>query len=137
MWPLCCRFRNQPSRLCPKKGSSIKKKYDEDICEAIPKVATSFQPQIIKLLKMILPMLSTSFQRQKGDIFALGDYEESAQNAVTQMDPEKLEKVPIDNLKAERIQEEIPSSLAVHQQHRLKPSRRSYRQKAIRVIQDL
>ena len=77
-------------------------KYDEDICDAILKVATSFQPQVIKLLKMIIPKLATGFQRQKGDIFAFGDYDESAQNAVTQMDPGKLEKAPIHNLNAER-----------------------------------
>lgn len=53
-------------------------KYDEDVCDAILKVATSFQPQVIKLLQMILLKLATGFQRQQGDIFAFGDYDESA-----------------------------------------------------------
>jgi hypothetical protein len=75
---------------------------DEDICKAIVKVATAFQPQVTKLLKMILPKLAAGFQKQKGDIFGFSDFDESARSSVANMDLQKMDKAPIHNLAAER-----------------------------------
>lgn len=77
-------------------------RYDQDICNSILHIATTFQPEVIKLLKMIIPKLATGFQRQKGDIFGFGDYNEFAESSVALMDQEKVEKAPIHNLNAER-----------------------------------
>ena len=50
---------------------------------------------------MILPKLATGFQNGKGDIFGFGDYEESSEMSVANMDSQKLEKAPVHNLVAE------------------------------------
>ena len=71
-------------------------------CDATAKVATSFQPQVIKLLKIILPKLAAGFHHQKGDIFSCGNCDESTKHSVSHMDTQKLEKAPIHNLAAER-----------------------------------
>ncbi|KAI8514440.1 hypothetical protein Bbelb_070310 [Branchiostoma belcheri] len=77
-------------------------KYDEEICSAVVQVATTYQAEVTKLLGMLLPKLASGFQKQKGDIFGFGEHDVTAQNSVTQMDKEKLEKAPIHNLDAER-----------------------------------
>ena len=51
---------------------------------------------------MILPRLADGFQKQKGDIFGFGDYNESSPNLLSQMDANKLEEAPVHNLAAER-----------------------------------
>ncbi|CAH1252996.1 Hypp1057 [Branchiostoma lanceolatum] len=77
-------------------------KYDNEICSAIVQVATTYQSEVTRLLRMFLPKLATGFQKQKGDIFGFGEHDAAAQYSVTQMDKEKLEKAPIHNLDAER-----------------------------------
>ena len=77
-------------------------RYDDDICQAIVYVSSSFQPQVTKLLKMILPQLAVGFQKQKGDIFGFGDCNRSSASSVANMDLEKLDQAPIHNLAAER-----------------------------------
>lgn len=77
-------------------------RYDDDICEAISSVATAFQPEVTKLLKMVLPKLADGFQKQKGDIFSFGECDQAAEYSVEHMDSEKLEKAPVHNLAAER-----------------------------------
>lgn len=51
---------------------------------------------------MILPKLAAGFQKQKGDIFGFGECDEPSEMSVVKMDSQKLEKVPIHNLAAER-----------------------------------
>ena len=77
-------------------------RYDQEICDAIVKVAASFRPQVIKLLEVILPKLAAGFQKQKGDIFSFGNCDKTAKYSVSHMNKEKLEKAPIHNLAAER-----------------------------------
>ena len=77
-------------------------KYDDDVCEAISRVVIAFQPEVLKLLRIILPKLAEGFQRQKGDIFSFGESDEVSEHALAQMDQEKLEKAPVHNLAAER-----------------------------------
>jgi hypothetical protein len=77
-------------------------KYDDDICAVVNEVAVSFRSDVVKLLQMILPKLAEGFQKQKGDIFSFGNYDQSAKHSLSHMDAEKLEQAPVHNLAAER-----------------------------------
>ena len=76
---------------------------DEEICEAIQQTINEIKPQVIKLLKMILPRLADGFKNQKGNIFGFANqYAKESQYSLSKMDQAKLEKAPIHNLSAER-----------------------------------
>eukprot|EP00058_Branchiostoma_floridae_P002606 XP_002588094.1 hypothetical protein BRAFLDRAFT_87612 [Branchiostoma floridae] len=77
-------------------------KYDDDVCSAIVQVATTYQSEVTRVLRLLLTKLAAGFQKQKGDIFGFGEYDEAAQHSVTQMDQEKLEEAPVHNLDAEQ-----------------------------------
>ena len=76
---------------------------DEEICEAIQQTINEMKPQVIKLLKVILPQLADGFKNQKGDIFGFANqYAKESQYSFSKMDQAKLEKAPMHNLSAER-----------------------------------
>jgi len=93
---------DEPAFKFVSKERFIQTRYDDDICKGILKEANAFKPQVTKLMKMILPKLADGFQKQKGDIFGFGDYDESSEHSIAHMDKQKLEKAPIHNLDAER-----------------------------------
>ncbi|KAK6171675.1 hypothetical protein SNE40_018117 [Patella caerulea] len=76
-------------------------RYDDEVCNAIETVTSQHRDEVIKVIKMILPTLATGFQKQKGDIFEFGGYEDS-DHALSKMDTQKLERAPIHNLDAKR-----------------------------------
>jgi hypothetical protein len=91
---------NEPAFSLVSSDRFRQTKYDDDIC--ISRVVTAFQPEVLKLLRIILPKLAEGFQRQKGDIFSFGEYDQSSEHALARIDPERLEKAPVHNLAAER-----------------------------------
>ena len=47
------------------------------ICRSIEAICEEYKPQVLKILKVILPVLAEAFQRQKGEIFGFGSYNEN------------------------------------------------------------
>ena len=75
-------------------------RYDDEVCNAIEDTVNLYRPHVLKSLKVLLPALAAGFQRQKGDFFYFGEYDEKNSNRLSQMDQEKLEGAPINNLGA-------------------------------------
>ena len=57
--------------------------------------------QAVKILSIVMIRFAEGFQRQRGDIFGFGDVEETSLSLST-MYQAKLERVPVNNLDAER-----------------------------------
>ena len=49
-------------------------RYALEICRSIEAVCEEYKPQVLKILKFILPALAEAFQRQKGERFGFGSY---------------------------------------------------------------
>ena len=76
-------------------------RYALEICRSIEAICEEYKPQVLKILKVILPALAEAFQTQKREIFGFGSYNENSHNLST-MDQDKLEGAPVHNLDAER-----------------------------------
>ena len=50
----------------------------ETICEDY-----EYEPQVLKILKVVLPALAEVFQKQKGEIFGFGSYHENSHSLST------------------------------------------------------
>ena len=42
--------------------------YAIEICRSIEAICEDYEPQVLKILKVILPVLAEAFQKQKGEI---------------------------------------------------------------------
>ena len=76
-------------------------RYEADVCSAIETVANELRPDLLKVLRLLLPKLADGFKNQKGSIFGFGDSTESP-HSLDKMDKQKLESAPIHNLDSER-----------------------------------
>ena len=76
-------------------------RYALEICRSIEAICEEYKPHVLKILKVILTALAEAFQRQKGEIFGFGSYNENSHSLST-MDQDKLEGAPVHNLDAER-----------------------------------
>ena len=76
-------------------------RYALEICRSIEAICEEYKPQVLKILKVILPALAEAFQRQKGEIFGFDSYNENSHSLST-MDQNKPEGAPVLNLDAER-----------------------------------
>lgn len=59
------------------------------MCEAVQE----HQPQVIQLLRLMLPALAKALQKRKGDIFGYREHDESLQHSLSKMDSEELDNV--------------------------------------------
>ena len=86
---------NKPAFSFVSKARFYQTQNDEEICEAIQQTINEMKPQVIKLLKVILPRLADGFKNQKGDIFGFANqYAKESQYTLSKMDQAKLEKTP-------------------------------------------
>ena len=69
--------------------------YAIEIC--IEATCEDYEPQVLKILKVILPVLAEAFQNQKGEIVGFGSYHENS-HSLSAMDQDKLEGAPVHNL---------------------------------------
>ena len=53
-------------------------RYALEICRSIEAICEEYKPQVLKILKVILPALAEAFQTQKGEIFGFGSYNENS-----------------------------------------------------------
>ena len=61
------------------------------------------KPELVKILKLMLPKLAEGWLRQRGDVFGFGDFDqESPRHFVQNIDPNILDKAPINNMAVER-----------------------------------
>ena len=75
----------------------------EDPCEAMQQTIDEMKPQMIKVLKMILPRLANGFKNQKDCIFGFTSEDaEESRYSLSNMDQRKLKKTPIYNPPEER-----------------------------------
>lgn len=93
---------DEPAFQFVSKERFLQTRYDDDICAELAIVIELYQVQLIKLLQMTLPSLAAGFEKQKGDIFGFGDYNEECSHSLSSMDVQKLDQAPVHNLDAER-----------------------------------
>ena len=53
-------------------------RYALEICRSIEAICEEYKPQVLKILKVILPALAEALQTQKGEIFGFGSYNENS-----------------------------------------------------------
>ena len=56
----------------------IHSRYALEICRSIEAICEEYKPQVLKILKVILPALAEALQTQKGEIFGFGSYNENS-----------------------------------------------------------
>ena len=79
-------------RLLPKK-----------LLDALSLAMKQNKPEVVKIFKLKLPKLAEGWLRQRGDVFGFGDFDqESPRHFVQNIDPNVLDKAPINNMAVER-----------------------------------
>ena len=88
-------------------------RYALEICRSIEEICEEYiKPQVLKILRVILPALAETFQTQKGEIFGFGSYNENSHSLST-MNQDKQEGAPVHNLDAKQSVGSINYELSI------------------------
>ena len=77
-------------------------KWDAVIITSLKEAISHYETKVLVIFKMLLPELAKGWFVQRGNIFGFGDYDASCPRLVTSMNPEQVNKAPINNLDPER-----------------------------------
>ena len=78
-------------RLWPKK-----------LLDAVSLAMEQNKPEVVKIFKLTLPKLAEGWLRHHGDVFGFGDFDQESPRLLLNIDPNILDKAPINNMAAER-----------------------------------
>ena len=101
-------------------------RYSEELLTPVKRIIEENRPEMEKLLKILLPKMAEGWARQRGDMFEFGEQANpEATNKVSDMDQDKLEAAPINNLDAERDVGFINHELDIRGKKNLRAASRS------------
>ena len=60
------------------------------------------KPELVKIFKLMLPKLAEGWLRQRGDVFGFGNFDQESSRLLLNIDPDIIDKAPINNRAAER-----------------------------------
>ena len=78
-------------RLWPKK-----------LLDALSLAMEQDKPELVKIFKLMLPKLAEGWLRQRRNVFGFGDFNQESPRLLLNIDPDILDKAPINNKAAER-----------------------------------
>ena len=78
-------------RLWPKK-----------LLDALSLTMEQNKPEVQKIFKLMLPKLAEGWLRQRGDVFGFRDFDQESPRLLFNIDPNILDKAPINNMAEER-----------------------------------
>ena len=78
------------------------------------------KPELVKILKLMLPKLAEGWLRQRGDVFGFGNFDQESSRLLLNIDPDIIDKAPINNMAAERQVGHINYELKIRRSKGLK-----------------
>ena len=60
------------------------------------------KPELVKIFKLMLPKLAEGWLRQRGDVFGFGNFDQESSRLLLNIDPDIIDKAPINSMAAER-----------------------------------
>ena len=78
------------------------------------------KPGLVKIFKVTLPKLAVGWLRQRGDVFGFGDFDQESPRLLLNIDPDILDKAPVNNMAAERQVGRINYEMKIRGSKRLK-----------------
>ena len=89
--------------------------YHPDLLQPVKEIIEEFQPEVISMLKLLLPKLADGWCTQRGEIFDFGEGKDKENSLkLKDFDAEKLKDAPIHNLSSETAVGSVNYGLKVY-----------------------
>ena len=76
--------------------------WPKNLLDALSLAMEQNKPELVKIFKLVLPKLAEGWLRQCGEVFGFGDFDQESPKLLLNIDPDILDKAPINNMAAER-----------------------------------